>query len=204
MRHFYLVAGILVMLYVNGCASIVSGTDQIVTFNSEPDGAKVIVAGRAIGTTPLSVQVKRVTNQTLTFEKDGYNSHTTPFSTATNSWFWGNILIGGLLGSTTDGASGAMYEYSPDNYFITLTPSGTFGAATSKPRQVKEFVTSFGGEIRSGLATGSGEELNALFVLLNVEPANKASSINLLNQLSIRNHEDLDFAQSIIDEYGIK
>jgi hypothetical protein len=61
---------------ITGCASIVSGTDQNLTFNSEPDAATVTVAGKVVGKTPLSVQVKKGKNQSLTFEKDGYKTHT--------------------------------------------------------------------------------------------------------------------------------
>jgi uncharacterized protein YceK len=38
---------------ISGCASIVDGTDQSMTFNSEPDGAAVTVAGKVVGKTPL-------------------------------------------------------------------------------------------------------------------------------------------------------
>lgn len=204
MGYVYLIAGFSVLMLVNGCASIVSGTDQLVTFNSEPDDAAVVVAGRVIGNTPLSVKVSRVTNQTLSFEKAGYKTYSTPFTTTTNGWFWGNIMFGGLPGSTTDSASGAMYQYSPDNYFTTLTPEGSFGTATTRPRQIREMVIAFGGEIRTGLAAGRGEELDALLVIMDVAPVDKPAAIHSLKQLAIRNYDDLDFAQGIIDDFGVK
>ncbi len=38
------------------------------TFNSEPDGATVIVAGKTLGKTPLTVKVPKDKNMSLTFE----------------------------------------------------------------------------------------------------------------------------------------
>lgn len=204
MRYLYLIVCCSAMLLLNGCASIVSGTEQTVTFNSDPDGADVIVGGRIVGKTPVTVKISRITNQTLTFEKNGYKSYSAPLSTTTNGWFWGNILIGGLFGSTTDSSTGAMHQYSPDNYFITLTPAGSFGTATTRPRQIKEMVLAFGSEIRAGLATGRGEELDGLLAIMEVSPVDKASAIHSLKQLAIRNYDDLDFAQGVIDDFGIK
>lgn len=89
----------------SGCATIVSGTDQKLTFDSEPEGATVTVAGRVLGKTPLTVEVDKDKNLALTFEKEGYKTYTTQLSTSLEPWFWGNIVIGGLVGSTTDSLS---------------------------------------------------------------------------------------------------
>jgi len=105
-----------------GCASVVSGTDQKLTFNSEPEESTVAVSGRVLGKTPLTVPVDRGSNQSITFEKEGYKTYTAQLSTTTNPWFFGNIVLGGLVGSTTDGVSGAIHEFSPDQYFVTLKP----------------------------------------------------------------------------------
>ena len=50
----------------------------------------------------------------------------------TNPWFWGNILFGGVFGSTTDGLSGSVHEYSPSQFFITLVPMTGSPAETEK------------------------------------------------------------------------
>jgi hypothetical protein len=47
------------LLATSACASIIDGSTQVVSFNSNPDAARVIVNGAEIGTTPLSTQVKR-------------------------------------------------------------------------------------------------------------------------------------------------
>lgn len=59
MRNTQILILIASVTTISGCASIASGKDQSLTFNSEPDGATVTVAGKVVGKTPLSVQLKR-------------------------------------------------------------------------------------------------------------------------------------------------
>ncbi|KEF31297.1 hypothetical protein D777_01646 [Marinobacter nitratireducens] len=191
-------------LWSSGCASVVSGTDQKLTFNSEPDEATVTVSGRVLGKTPLTVPVDRASNQSITFEKDGYETYTAQLSTTTNPWFFGNIVIGGLIGSTTDGVSGAIHEFSPDQYFVTLKPETPTGIPTSKPRQIKEIIIAFSGEFRHQLASGGGEKVDAILQLLSIGDDEKETTIRALNQLALANENDLELASTIIEIYGVK
>ena len=124
MKYSLLLTLAAIAFLSTGCASVVSGTDQ-----------------------------------SITFEKEGYETYTAQLSTTTNPWFFGNIVIGGLLGSTTDGVSGAIHEFSPDQYFVTLKPDTPTGISTSKPRQIKEIIIAFSGEFRHQLASGGGEKV---------------------------------------------
>lgn len=191
-------------LLFTGCASVVSGTDQKVTFNSEPDEATVTVSGRVLGKTPLTVPVDRGSNQSITFEKEGYKTYTAQLSTTTNPWFFGNIVLGGLVGSTTDGVSGAIHEFSPDQYFVTLKPDTPTGISTSRPRKIKEIVIAFSGKLRHQLAIGGGEEADAIVRLLGIENSEKGTTIRTLNQLALANDNDLELANTIIEVYDVQ
>jgi len=116
---------LLCLLFIQACATIISGKSQEMTFTSEPEGVTVTVVGRAIGKTPCTVRLDKEKGRTVTFEKEGYKPRTMALTTTLDSWFWGNIVLGGLIGSTTDGISGAVHEYSPSQYFITLSPINT-------------------------------------------------------------------------------
>jgi hypothetical protein len=58
------------------------------------------------------------------FSKDGYKPVTMELTTTLDPWFWGNIVLGGFIGSTTDYINGSVNEYSPSQFFVTLTPDG--------------------------------------------------------------------------------
>lgn len=50
--------GILALCFTSGCASLISGSTQPVTFNSSPDGASVTLSGQVLGKTPVTIVLK--------------------------------------------------------------------------------------------------------------------------------------------------
>jgi len=48
----------LAAIFLSGCASIMHGTHQDLTFQSNPDNATVTVGGRVIGKTPITTSLK--------------------------------------------------------------------------------------------------------------------------------------------------
>ncbi len=102
---------------VFGSATLISGTTQSVSFNSEPEGARVLVDGIQKCKTPCTLSLTRGANESVTFQKDGYANKTLPLESSYNgvallSFFWDF--------STTDLISGAISEYSPNQYFVEL------------------------------------------------------------------------------------
>ncbi len=102
---------------VFGSATLISGTTQNVSFNSEPEGAIVLVDGVKKCKTPCTLSLTRGDNESVTFTKKGYKSKTLPLESTYNgvallSIFWDF--------STTDIISGAASEYSPNQYFVEL------------------------------------------------------------------------------------
>ncbi|MCZ7627552.1 MAG: PEGA domain-containing protein [Candidatus Methylomirabilis sp.] len=96
MKEARLAALLFALVALAGCASIVSGRTQEVSFTSNPEGATVTVNGRIIGKTPLTANLQREKGQSLAFSKEGYKTLSREFETDLNGWFWGNIVIGGL------------------------------------------------------------------------------------------------------------
>ncbi|WP_353221673.1 PEGA domain-containing protein [Salinisphaera sp. C84B14] len=165
----------------SGCATIASGTDQNVSFDSEPEGATVRVAGKVIGQTPVSARLDKKDDQTVSFEMDGYRTVSQSMTTKTDPWFFGNILIGGLFGSTTDFASGAVYEYSPDQYFVTLPPNDNAGVLDRK-QSIERFVVVSYGALRSAAATSQpadDESFSSLLAALDID-SNDTPRVNQL------------------------
>ncbi|QDQ29110.1 PEGA domain-containing protein [Chitinimonas arctica] len=120
MKKFSSAAALLLVLLSTGCASIVDGTTQKLTVQSEPSGAEVTINGQSRGKTPLVTEIKRQDLAQMSVSLDGYKTQKLELTTKLNTTFWGNAIIGGLPGSTTDAATGAAREYSPNAYFIRL------------------------------------------------------------------------------------
>lgn len=99
----------------SGCATILGGgNQQNISINSDkPMKGKLVYAdgkGEQYFTTPATVKVDR-RNQDIILSSENEEFDTKTQEPNMNGWFWGNILIGGLLGSTTDMAGGAAWKY---------------------------------------------------------------------------------------------
>jgi len=175
-----------------------------VSFQSSPEEATVTVSGRIIGKTPVTVQLGRKSDQILLFTKEGYKSVTMQMDTKISNWFWGNVIAGGVIGSTTDGFSGAMHEYSPNQYFLTLEPEGVRTESPTLKTQrdkAKEFIVSRHTALLSELNQGGGEEINALMQLLNIENDKQPDALQKIRGLSEIFTDAPTFAEQVIVLY---
>jgi hypothetical protein len=134
---------------LTGCASIITGTTQRITVNSEPEGASCRVSrgGMTLGvvpTTPGSVIVHRGSNGLeITCSKPGYALAQTIQPTNIETWIFGNVLIGGLVGIVIDFSTGAAYTY--DGYStlaMEAQPGSASPLATYAPDRVPYQPTS--------------------------------------------------------------
>ena len=190
---------------VAGCASIMTSDSQEVTFQSTPEGALVKVDGNELGRTPLTLKIAKKTNQTLTFEKEGYKTYSAPMTTETSGWFFGNILLGGFFGSTTDGVTGAMHEYAPGEYIVTLEPESIskFGADVhlSARETARRFIYLNYEKIQSELSKESGETLESALYLLNVTADNKSMAVAEMRKIMLDQKNPADFVDLVLNKY---
>jgi hypothetical protein len=192
------------LLTASGCASILDGGTQVVTFNSDPRRVKIFINGVQVGVTPLSTQVKRSKDTIVVAKKDGYEDEPVALQTRLNTYFWGNILCGGLLGSTTDYATGAMIEYAPNMYFITLEPikkSDGDHKRSSDEKRVRNFILVSYSDLAADLVKGQGEYLASLSALLGVRAHQSHEIIGALKQLSARYEDIPAFAEAVIAQF---
>ena len=109
-----LLAGIIIVIVIVSCATIIHGTRQEISVNSMPSGAKVIVRGVHMATTPAVIELKRnQSNIVLRFEKEGYEPVEIALRRSVDGWIAGNIIFGGLIGLAIDFIDGAAYKLSP-------------------------------------------------------------------------------------------
>ena len=122
---------------LSGCATIIKGTTQSISVNSEPAAGAACTLTSSEGTwyvtTPGSVTVHKTKNDiTAVCKKDGYEVATQAIPSHFNGATFGNILAGGLIGVGVDAASGANYTY-PAETMVTLAPIGSASAAPATP-----------------------------------------------------------------------
>jgi hypothetical protein len=107
------------------CATIIHGTSEDVNINSTPTNVAVSVDNHPIGQTPVVYKMTRKDDHTVTLTLDGYQATTVPVTRSVSGWFFGNILIGGLIGIAVDAISGGMYTLKPEQLQAALAKDGT-------------------------------------------------------------------------------
>lgn len=145
MKQVILAAALAVAL--SGCATLFNGQSQAITITSAPEGAQVTVSNRAgqrvhVGETPVTLTLKRGAGYfksevyTLAFSKPGYADQQMTIRGSTNGWYFGNILLGGLIGMlAVDPATGAMYSL-PKSVTASLEAQDTVGAIDEARLQI--------------------------------------------------------------------
>jgi len=121
------VVALLGLLILPACASIIEGTSQEITVNTNPSEADCVlkrqdIAIGSVNPTPGAVTIKKTKYDiTIVCNKDGYQEATYLNHSGAAGATWGNIVAGGLMGWGIDSASGADNKYdSPVN--ISLVP----------------------------------------------------------------------------------
>lgn len=127
----------LIVFPLSGCASIVGGgSNQPVLVESQPSGADVEVTNRSgqsvyDGQTPAQFTAERGAGffkkeiYTISLDGDGYKPVTHVIEPGINGWYWGNIVLGGVVGMLiVDPATGAMYRFD-SSYRYNLVADDT-------------------------------------------------------------------------------
>ncbi len=124
----------VLMLAATGCASIIKGSDQIISVKSDPSAANVVITdvreNKDIhsAATPFTISLKRGAGYftkamyKVSIEKAGYQKEELRVEGTPGGWYvGGNLLIGGLIGwLIVDPATGAMWTLDPDDINVTL------------------------------------------------------------------------------------
>ena len=126
------------------------------------------------------------------------------FFTSMDGWFWGNIIIGGLFGSTTDAVSGAVNKYSPDQYFVTLTPEGNERGVLDLSQEVQKYVVLNYDELKLAVASNApseNEEFQGLAELLEIADDDSSARQSLANMIA-ESTDPVDAARRVWRQFG--
>jgi len=127
MKAILMAVAIAAAAMLGGCSTIISGTSQKITVNTDPTGADCALSrdGLIIGrVNPTPGQTEVSTNRsaiTVTCKKEGYQDGSNIDAAGFDPAVLGNILIGGVVGVVVDAASGGASKYD-SVVNITLQP----------------------------------------------------------------------------------
>ncbi len=102
---------------LSGCASIVSGQNQVVSVDTPgcPGARCELVNDKGrfyVASTPGTVTLMRsYNNLQVTCTRDATTSAPVSVASATKAMAFGNILVGGIVGAGVDIGTGAAYDY---------------------------------------------------------------------------------------------
>lgn len=132
MKNILLVSILAASATFTGCASIISGSSQTLSFKSVPESTQISITNRNgekvhIGQTPATVTLKKGAgyfkpeSYQVAFSKAGYQTKTVNVQGTVSGWYVANIIFGGLIGLLiVDPATGAMYSLSPGDVNAVL------------------------------------------------------------------------------------
>ena len=138
MTHKYINLSAILMTSVflfSSCASIVTKSSYPLSINSSPSNAQVSITDKTgkeifLGNTPATVKLKAgagffsKAEYQVKFSSPGYNDKIVPVIFKLDGWYFGNILLGGLVGMLIiDPATGAMWKIETEFLNETLVSS---------------------------------------------------------------------------------
>jgi len=180
------------------------GKTQSMTYNSVPSGADVYLNGKLLGKTPLNITIdKPKENGQLKFVKKGYKPLAVTVNKKMDSWLLGNIIFGGTFGTSTDYASGSLYEYDPSSIQVTLEPEKM--SQIEKQRfearnRVRRYVLTNYSELAVDVANKKGEYLKGLLDELKIDQQHSGKvTADLQKQVSVSGAQQ--FASYVVKHY---
>lgn len=121
-KNLYFIVACLSLVMFSSCATLFTGTKDVIYFNSNPQGARVFIDGIEVcRATPCQVSVKRTLGTKLAEIKlDDYEAKIVKLDKEFNAVTLLNILLGGLIGLGVDCATGSLMKYDPKVYNVEL------------------------------------------------------------------------------------
>ncbi len=115
-----------VTVSIAGCASVTSGTSQVIAVNSDPAGADCTLTreGLSLGTvkTPGPVTIKRDSRPVhVSCRMPGYEDSKVVLNSRYETATMGNMILGGAIGMMVDSSTGASNRYDAQ-VTVPLTP----------------------------------------------------------------------------------
>lgn len=172
----YVAALAAIAIIFSACATLTTGTTQLVTINCNVKDAIVRLDGKEVGRTPFMGHIKK-NGKVITIEKEGYQIHKIALSTTMEGMFWGNIITGGTLGSLTDFGSGAAFKYSPASFQVDLVASNASLLEFKEVFELRKFAMQYMSNIAIDISNNNGDYLASIIYLAKLDKNSKAKEL---------------------------
>ena len=123
MKKFILVFLAFSFVLYSGCATIFSGSNADITFNSEPQGAKLIINGANHGITPVTLKLKKGLDYAVEFIKEGFENKSMRVTYGIGAGWLILDILSGLIGVIIDASTGNWNEFDMSEYKATMIPT---------------------------------------------------------------------------------
>jgi len=133
---------------LSGCASIVNGSNQVVSIEARNKTEQVSGAvckldngkGTYYVTTPGTVTVHRAyDDMNVKCEKSGQQPGMATVKSSTKAMAFGNIIFGGFIGGAVDASTGAAYDY-PSLISVIMGETTTIAPPQQNQNQTEQPV----------------------------------------------------------------
>jgi hypothetical protein len=109
-------AGATLASLTAGCATITTGKDQKLSFDTDPAGADCTLTQSGVEIdrfrTPKALSVRRANSPLIVAcSKPGYHQTRALIASTISDGAWGNLVVGGLIGVMIDQSNGAAFRY---------------------------------------------------------------------------------------------
>lgn len=155
-------------LSVGACASIVGGRYQTVSVDARASGQSIVAdctlsngSGQVHVTTPGTATVHRsASDLSVACQKNGKQIAQQSYDSNLRGMFWGNLIIGGIIGIAIDLSDGAAHHY-PNQLTVVLPADYASLAAYSNghPAPAGSYAT----PMADGLASLDGRVSKSMF-----------------------------------------
>lgn len=109
------------LLFCNGCSTIIFGKYQEVSIISEPTGAAIVIDENDKGVSPLIIKLRRKNIHIVEIRLDGYKPYEVVIRrNLDGNWLIGSTVLGLIIGLGVDFYTGAIYKLEPDHIRATL------------------------------------------------------------------------------------
>lgn len=157
-------AVIFLSILSTSCATIFSGSDETVTFDSVPQGASVYVGLNYLGKTPVETRLKKRLEATkIAFELEGYEKKEVELARNINGTAYLNLFFisttSGVTSWGIDALSGKLFNYSSNQYAVILQKKGEATTTYYNREDRIRFILQNSTMLENDVARGQGEYL---------------------------------------------